>query len=162
MSLIDKINYSRTIEKGKLFCKPLFSKNLKKLSVGSRALKRKNGRFLDEFSTLAAKVKTRKAKVASARLSFHSAASQRDAHGLIQRDLAADARGDDVSAWRSSLRGLCPRLPVFARKTAVFHAFALRDGAGDAAAAAAALQTREPVSMTLTSGIMLRFSASRK
>ena len=72
LSLIDKINYSRTIEKGKLFCKPLFSKNLKKLSIGSRALKRKNGRFLDEFSTLAAKVKTRKAKVASARLSFHS------------------------------------------------------------------------------------------
>jgi hypothetical protein len=41
LSLIDKINYSRTIEKGKLFCKPLFFKNLKKLSVGSRALKRK-------------------------------------------------------------------------------------------------------------------------
>ena len=101
---------------------------------------------MDEFSTLAAKVKTRKAKVASARLSFHSAASQRDAHGLIQRDLAADARGDDVSAL--ALDACADRargLPVFARKTAVFHAFALRDGAGDAAAAAAALPIVESV-----------------
>ena len=174
MSLIDKINYSRTIEKGKLFCKPLFSKNLKKLSVGSRALKRKNGRFLDEFSTLAAKVKTRKAKVASARLSFHSAASQRDAHGLIQRDLAADARGDDVSALALDACADCARgLPVFARKTAVFHSFALRDGAGKMVLARTKnsyplplpqlpSQTREPVSMTLTSGVMLRFSALRK
>lgn len=42
--------------------------------------------------------------------------------------------------WRSTLARTGARgLPVFARKTAVFHAFALRDGAGDAAAAAAAL-----------------------
>jgi len=138
LSLIDKINYSRTIEKGKLFCKPLFSKNLKKLSVGSRALKRKNGRFLDEFSTLAAKVKTRKAKVASARLSFHSAASQRDAHGLIQRDHAADDRGDvRFPPWRSTLARTVPAGCRYStRKNRRFHAFALRDGAGDAAAAA--------------------------
>mgnify|MGYP000647655852 CR=1 FL=1 len=69
LSLIDKINYSRTIEKGKLFCKPLFPKALK-IKRWFACLKKKKREIFGRIFTLAAKVKTRKAKVASARLHF--------------------------------------------------------------------------------------------
>ena len=65
---------------------------------------------------------------------------QRDAHRLVQRDLAADVSCDDFAALPlNACADDARRLNIVAGKAAVFHLLALRDRTGDTAAAAAAL-----------------------